>query len=470
MKNFVLAQAPLTSESAFVLLHLDPSIPDELREFEPFAHFSRWMVQRGYAANTIRVYSEHVARFIDYVYEASKIEFPSNLEINVSSIIYSYQSFLLHGQQATNPIAKTLAESLGKITPTSPTSLSQNIEASIRWFLQASAERPKSSPDKLFSPFYTKLPQYRTYFQKSAQKANSFLASVIQGALESVLPKRRGATVFPLAKRADRKIGKSSFKGKAYPIEKCVDLVRQKRPIHSKTFYRDMCIYSLLAASGARSCEVLQLRFCDVDPDGNLAVFLRNPFDRTNPGLSESEFEKLAWKGRETEITFLIEPFATIFQENFEKYLAFEYNSCVNHEFIFQDINGRPYFACDRSNRIKSFKKYAQKSGLAEISEISPHSLRHMYGVYVLNYMPIPGNKTSGLPLAYVRLLMGHANIESTMKYAKHDTEIIEAYIQHANQYVSQRGEKSLITIREEYHLRQLEIVRNEASRLGWGS
>jgi len=80
--------------------------------------------------------------------------------------------------------------------------------------------------------------------------------------------------------------------------------------------------------------------------------------------------------------------------------------------------------------------------------------------------MPVPGQTLPGLPITYVKILMGHASVTSTMKYAKHDTDIIEAYIQHANQYVMQRGDVSFTTIREEFYLRQLEVLKDEANRI----
>ena len=162
----------------------------------------------------------------------------------------------------------------------------------------------------------------------------------------------------------------------------------------------------------------------------------------------------------------MIEPFARIFWENLEKYLTLEYNYSVGHDFLFQNSDGRPLFTSDRSSRNKTFKKYAKKSGLPDITNISLHSLRHMYGTYTLNYMPVPGQSTPGMPMTYVKILMGHASISSTMKYAKHDTDIIEAYLQHANQHITKRGEDSLMTIREEFHIRQLEALRAEIERL----
>lgn len=162
----------------------------------------------------------------------------------------------------------------------------------------------------------------------------------------------------------------------------------------------------------------------------------------------------------------MIEPFARIFWENLEKYLALEYNSSVGHDFVFQSSDGRPYFASDRSSRDKTFKSYAKKAGIDDLTGISLHSLRHMYGTYTLNYMPVPGQATPGFPITYVKILMGHSSVTSTMKYAKHDVDIIDAYLQHANQYVLKRGEESVRTIREEFYSRQLEILRKESDRI----
>ncbi|KAA8558007.1 Tyrosine recombinase XerC [Pseudomonas extremaustralis] len=465
MKNFILVQAPVTVEASHLLLHLDPAIPDDQREFGPFTHYSRWLAQRGYAFNTDLLYSEHVGRFIDYVYEVSISQFDSDVELSISSIIYSYQSFLLFGKSSSNPIAARMAEQLGKEKTTSQSSLAQTIESSIRWFLQVCETRNSISPDTLFSRFYINRPEYRQNHEISAIKANSWLAGTIRDALVAALPKRKGETLFPRAKRRDRKNDKQAYKTVAFPIETSVSLVRQEKPKRSKVFHRDMAIYALLAASGGRTSEVLQLRLIDIDAD-NLAVYLRDPFSRKNPGITEEEHRLLAWKGRDTEITFLIEPFGKIFFEHLEQYLALEYNSSCGHDFLFQDIDGRPYFTSDRSSRDKTFKSYASRAGLADCKGISLHSLRHMYGTYTLNYMPVPGQETPGLPLTYVKILMGHSNITSTMKYAKHDTDLIEAYFHHANQYITLRGEQSMSTIRQEFHIRQLEILQQEVQRI----
>ncbi|KPX36978.1 tyrosine-type recombinase/integrase [Pseudomonas ficuserectae] len=465
MKNFVLVEAPYASEANHLLLHLDPRVADDAREFKPLSQFSTWLDGQGYATNTAKLYTEHVGRFIDYVYEASSTQFPAEVEVTIETIVYSYQAYLLFGKGASNPIAKKLAESLGKHRLTSHNSLSQTIESSITWFLKVMESKNKLAPDQLFGRLYASHTEYKSQYEVSAQKANSWLAGVIRDSLSAVLPKRKKDKLFPKAKRRDRKNDKQPFKTIAYPIERAVDLIRQQKPQKAKTFYRDMTFYALLCATGARTSEALQIRMSDIDSD-EFKVFLRSPFGRKVEGLTEEEYQVLSWKGRDTELTFMIEPFASIFWSYLEKYLTLEYNSSVNHDFVFQQSNGRPFFASDRSSRDKTFKNYAKRSGISDPIGISPHSLRHMYGTYTLNYMPLPGQSTPGLPITYVKILMGHSKITSTMKYAKHDADMIEALIQHANQYVTQRGEDSLKTIRQSFYIRQLEILEAEADRI----
>ena len=57
MKNFILVEAPQTSEAKYLLLHLDPGMPDDAREFKPFTNYTAWLAQRGYSPNTVKLYS-----------------------------------------------------------------------------------------------------------------------------------------------------------------------------------------------------------------------------------------------------------------------------------------------------------------------------------------------------------------------------------------------------------------------------
>ena len=114
----------------------------------------------------------------------------------------------------------------------------------------------------------------------------------------------------------------------------------------------------------------------------------------------------------------------------------------MSHDFLFQKENGRPLFASgkkgksDRSNINKEFKKYLKSAGIETNNSLSPHSLRHMYGTYILNYLPINDGKTYGLAMEYVQQLMGHKSIASTEKYAIHDTKILQMQIESANKFI----------------------------------
>lgn len=469
MKNFILVEAPVIRKETHLLLHLSPTVKDEDREIASFSHYSRWLTRRGYSANTVKKYSENVANFIDFLFEASKSNALIAENLDFHDVVYSYESFMLFGQESSNPLASELAQKLGKKNKTSPTSLSQNIQASIQWFIEISllSRAEKGDFDPFFGLFFERKISTRSNLEKSRIKEKSWLAGTIRNSLSHLAQTSRREALFPGLKRKNKRANPSNHKVEPFPIESSVPLLRSKKPPKSTKFHRDMALYSLLAATGMRTHEALQLRFIDIisDEDGNARIELHSPFGRPTPGLTETEYRLLAWKGRETTRTFMIEPFASVFWEHLKQYLELEYNQSVNHDFVFQKENGRPFFASDRKNRSKTFKDYAKKSGIEDVTNVRIHSLRHMYGTYILNYMPIPGNRTPGLPLVYVQRLLGHASSSSTQRYSRHDEDVLDAYIEHANMYVTGRGENSLAETRTMFHQRQIEMIEEELSK-----
>ena len=469
MKNFTLEEAPASRREPFLLLHLSANVSDADREFIPFSRYAKWLSEtKGYSQNTIISYCQHTARFIDYVYEASFTEYFHNSDFSFEDIISSYQSYLLFAKDSSHTLAHELALRLDKTGTTSQASISQNIESAVRSFLEVSMANPDKNPDPLFARLLVNKPQYRSRYEVSAIKANSWLAGTIKDSLSSVLPQRKGQKLFPTANRRISNSGNKAYKIQAFPIELSTNLITLPRPKSARTYWRDIAFYSLLAASGARTHEALQIRMCDImiDEFGEDTVKLFSPFSRKNPGITEEEYKELAWKGRETSFTFLIEPFASTFWHALSQYIDYEYNSSVNHDFLFQNSNGRPFFTSDRSNRDKTFKKYAKLAGVKNLDGICLHSLRHMYGTYILNYMPMPDNELPGLPIAFVQVLMGHASLSSTSKYAKRDEDVINAYVEHANQQMRSNPQNSLLTVRRDFHKRQLDLIENEIDRI----
>jgi|APMI01.1.fsa_nt_gi integrase len=127
-----------------------------------------------------------------------------------------------------------------------------------------------------------------------------------------------------------------------------------------------------------------------------------------------------------------------MFFANLEQYLRTEYIPHGLHRFLFQYLHagmeGQPYFLSAASSRLETFKRAAADVGVGDQVH-GPHSLRHAYGTYLLNYFP-RGNGDYGLPLPLVQQLMGHANPKSTMKYARQDEELMRIELQHANAMV----------------------------------
>lgn len=212
----------------------------------------------------------------------------------------------------------------------------------------------------------------------------------------------------------------------AFPLESAPNLITS-----GFCSYRDRALYCLLMASGIRISEALTLTWHDVDCL-NRKVYIRDPrkkdLEKVYFGfLTVEQRRSLPWKGRTHPVTLLIEPFASEFWRLLELYMKEEMFTTSAHPFVFQVLKGKnlsaPLILSDQSNLRKTFKEACRK--------IDPdfcygaHSLRHMYGVYCINYWPNEDG-SYGLAPEVVQFLMGHCDRDSTMGYAKPDTLILE--------------------------------------------
>lgn len=446
MKHFVMLKAPANRTERFLLL------TSEGEEFEPFMMTMKNLSRKGYSNNTIEQYAGHIARFIDYVYEAS--EHTQNVTAEfIHEVVYGYKNYLLFGHDASDELTKKIALVLKPGKKTSSSSLLP-IGAAIKYFLTLSDVKALSVGEKtLFDN--VSLPEQRKLnkLEKSKLKKHSMLAGVIRGGANFT---KQTNSLF--GKRT--KSSSEEYKRDEMPFDKVGELINKA---HS---YRDKTIYSLLGASGGRQHEILQMRMSDYDLNKR-EVYLIDPFTRDNTDLSQDEYKKLSWKGRATKETFLIEPFKTAFFENLKNYIRYERVAHGLHDFIFQQRNGRPYFATARQSRIDAFNSLKKKIGLQGIKEITGHSIRHMYGCYTLNYLPI--SDRFGLPMAIVKVLMGHSDIKSTNLYARHDKDRIKAEIEYANQMIfGLEGSLSLNEIKMSYHqdeINRLKSIEETASK-----
>lgn len=434
LKNVSLLETSLHGRQSWRLLDQDGR---PIRSFEAFA---KTLERRS--VNTRANYCRWLAEFFDYLFEASAWA-PAGQDGRIShdilvEVIEAYDEYLIFGTDAGKEIARRVAKTLP--SPRISKRSSATKHAAIRRFLKLS-ERVRAqmleitekgvSPDvvderALFAGIGEKHEIPR--FQRNAMVTNSMLAGVIAGGPkfieEGILP----TSVPDISYDQER----------AFPFDRVGDVLGKM------TTYRDRALYAFCAASGCRISEALQLLWQDIDT-ATRTVQLVDPKSRANCrsylGLRPEERDRLVWKGRATPITLLIDPFATMFFEALVLYLRHEYIPHGRHEFVFQYVNGasqgEPYFLAAASSRNGVLKRAIRLGGVERIE--GPHSLRHMYGTYLLNYFPRPDG-TYGLPLGLVQKLMGHRQAKDTAKYARYDRDLLEAELKYANLMVFGNG------------------------------
>jgi integrase len=459
LKNVTLLRATKNGKSTWRLLGVTGS------ELEPFQIFADSM-QRKYPKRTRDNYCLHLAQFIDYLYEASAVLSNGRGEQKITrslleDIIEAYDEYLVYGPDSGNEIAQQVASSMP--SPMNKRATSALKHAPIRKFLrmservhqqtleliEAGVKQGAEDSTSLFQS--TSLMAPPTPAQRKALLANSMLAGVVAGG-----PKLLQSAILPTVTPQVR-----YTEGRAFPFDKISEFIDE---LPNR---RDKALHSLYAASGCRSHEGLQILFDDID-FVNGTVLLIDPAERPNHAsylyLSPGEREVLAWKGRTTAQTMLIEPFASRFFEELEAYLKTEYVPHGLHRFVFQYLDtrenrlGRPFLLSDPESRLEVFKKAAERSGINE-SVKGPHSFRHAYGTYLLNYFPRK-NGEYGLPMVLVQQLMGHAEIKSTEKYARHDKDLYAAEVAHANLMVFGKGvPKSILELKKEALQSQLRKI-----------
>lgn len=413
--------------------------------FRPFSIFIKNLQRRGYSANTISAYGQHVARFLNYTHQAISI-YSGELNINAwQEIVGSYGSYLLYGIEADDHIARQLAKKNKKTRKTNIRSMSV-IETAIVHYIELGELEQFNKDDVYIHPMFPREFRKLSTFAFEQRKNGSFFGGLISEDHQS--KQTSSVNIFSYHKK-----GVTHSQTRFFPYKHIIEF------INSASCYRDKCLYALLAASGCRIHEALQITLDNISLD-DLSISLIDYRDNMSSfvGLTTREKSMLAWKGRATSITFLIEPYKSLFFEHLENYFRHERNGIVNHRFIFQNRNNnRPYFTSSRQAIINAFKRNLMKISINDISGLSPHSLRHSYARYTLNYIPL-SDGGFGLPLAWVKVLLGHSHISSTEVYAKTDEDILISTIAHSNQAMFNHNPPSISEIQIRYY--QNEILR----------
>ena len=215
MKNFLLEKVA-GRRSSWVLLSLHEADSSNV-EYKPFTDYVEWLeFTKGYASATVEQYAGHVARFIDFVYEASTMNLKAS---EISDVLYYYQDYLLYARESENPFVLELCERLGKKKATSVISVSHGIESAISGFITLQIVKSESiDKTNVFSKFVCS-GLARSSSEKAAIKSNSWLAGNIRGSLERSYADKRKARVFSISKRV-RDAEKKKYDNKEdYPLE-----------------------------------------------------------------------------------------------------------------------------------------------------------------------------------------------------------------------------------------------------------
>lgn len=401
------------------------------------ASFGIFASTLGAAWNTKLRYCSGIADFYDYFYEAAilisgQCDIENLTSNHIREIIGSWKNYLIFGLHSDDHLAKRVAQVLP--SPQNSETTASNKHAALTAYLRLSESlrtqsislaKAKLKPlDSDCEPLLSAL--YALHHPGYLQRCRMIQASMLSAMLMT------GSGV--LTKSIFRAAENTPFDSRRiFPFDNFGSF------INTMSSYRDKALHCLYAALGSRGHEARQLLWEDIDIETG-EIRLVNPATRINHksylALSKKDRQKLCWKGRTTQLTFAIEPFISMFFENLQHYQREEYFPHGKHSFVFQitkkgDHLGRPYFATDSKTRHEVFCKAAAAISLPSHID-GVHCLRHAYGTYLLNYLPMPDG-SYGMPIGYVRIVMGHKSIINTEKYAKVDQDLIRAALQHGN-------------------------------------
>lgn len=400
--------------------------------------FDEWAYQLASRKKfrTVKAYCYAVRRFLNYIYEV--IAQKGGLTpILLTDALASYESYLAFGADSGAPLAASTAKVLGAGC-VGASSIDQHFVA-VNNFIDAS-ERLRIGIQQLelagylSDPNLSVLPLSMERYQsaplkiKQAIKSKSWLAGCIAGGVKTIKVK---GLVTKAKKSVIAYTDSDGGDDLVFPIDKCVAL------IDSTKCLRDKVLWSFIAASGCRISEALTLLVDDIKPSDDETreskVLIVDPSTRKDilsSYLAASEIEKLDHKGRITEETFLIEPFASMFWINLDLYVKDERKKeslrlrPKKHRFLFRNLKNGAAIPKSYQTTWERFNKAAKKLGLRSYGF---HSLRHMYGYYLVNFCPNPSSPNKfGLDLKVVQKFMGHKTIDATQRYARKDAKLME--------------------------------------------
>ncbi|WCE90964.1 tyrosine-type recombinase/integrase [Pseudomonas syringae] len=422
MKNFMLVQV-----GRYPRLFNADGVPIDL--------FNRFVVNmkeaQGLSESTRKGYAEHTAHMLDFMCELGMLELDNPPSpTNAQRALSLYPRFLEDATLIDDPQLAQIAQSLGR-TPISKASCGKHCAAinNFSEFSQQLAQQEHAleqarggerTPAPL--PPFRPQQQARSHFEILRLQQNSVIASCINGKkLKATRRKPRLST----------KVSEQTFAGKDFPRSRLIQAI--KRANNS----RDRLLWLMLAATGLRFSEALQMRLSDIDLK-NRSMKVHDPSGARNPITQEEK--RLPNKGRRTTSIYILAPLKDMLFDALEAYLH-ERPQMIEQDYLFLHSTpekfGQPLctstpFKTLNGTCNRAFKK-AQTEGDEKQHLYSLHSLRHFYATWLKNCVSAKGSHKLGLQMYQIQRLMGHKQLTTTMRYCHEDQIIIDMILEVAD-------------------------------------
>jgi integrase len=415
--------------------------------FGPRQYLEYLAEAKGLPQNSLAAAYNDLFNFLNFMSACSHLQIESDTWKEKSGaylhrILLVYPYFLAEAETSPNQIASAVAKFLEFEAVSAATvrryisTLNQFLKFSDKEWLSQSEMLKHLDVDVFVSgqALMGELGQ-KTSLTKSEKKAllnQSMLAGVISGGPKKI---NRPKIEMPKRFKHSSKIQKPWYT-KSFPINKVMDLIPKA------SSYRDVCLFSLLAGTGIRTHEAMQLRIEDILVNEESVQIL--PYSQrigVYSDLDEVDVTKLAFKGRTHSDTYFIPVFRDIFFDNLYNYLDEREKTNPDHDFLFvvlaNNARGNPWFKGDSTSHNRTFKSTQERMGGLDRC-FTLHSLRHFFGTWMRNYEP--NEAGFGFPLNTVRMAMGHEKENTTKSYSIPDKALELKKMANVEQFLIKHG------------------------------
>jgi len=417
---------------------------------EVYDRFQMHLIDQGIAFETRLRYSPTPARFIDFLY-AVGVAGATTTNDAIDGAIQDFKSLLEYGPKSPIDHVSQYARSIGMKSGLSTASFAP-VLASLKLFLAVCVDLAKrvTAHAKIYDIKPEALHDIRltikaisgvrslNEYEKKRLHQNSLYAGVIRA-----LPNGRFERLKGVKTRRSKNRQHEDISGYFdFPLARFGDL------IDSLPTYRDKAYFLLLGGGGLRGHEVQNLRLVHLDAK-NRKVWVENPHNlRASDQITFDE--KIRFKGRKTSRVFIFEPASTEFFKYIELYLKHEYVPNCGHDYLFQVLEakhrGKPLKDASDRGLTKLIRKMVLKLGIPAPDTLrpeklfTPHSLRHMYGVYLFNYIPLKNGGFGFQDIGIVQSFIGHEDPLSTAHYARKDRILRDYQVEVSDAIVTNAG------------------------------